>query len=96
MLLDTLAPLPPASTSASNLDRSASDLGIWGSEAATQEAPDFAAPRRAGGSTVPRTLVGPLPVTPRRGRLLVFPHVCPHEGRAVLDIPKLLLRGELI
>ena len=34
-------------------------------------------------------------VQPRRGRLLLFPHVCPHEGRAVVDVPKLLLRGEL-
>ena len=32
---------------------------------------------------------------PRRGRLLVFPHMCPHEGRPVVSVPKLLLRGEL-
>jgi len=35
-------------------------------------------------------------VTPRRGRLLVFPHVCPHEGEKVIDVPKILLRGEMI
>jgi ankyrin repeat protein len=34
-------------------------------------------------------------VTPKRGRLLVFPHVCPHEGALVVDVPKLLLRGEM-
>ena len=34
-------------------------------------------------------------VKPRRGRMLVFPHVCPHEGKEVHDVPKLLLRGEL-
>eukprot|EP00536_Pseudo-nitzschia_multiseries_P009215 jgi/Psemu1/200153/e_gw1.252.20.1 len=34
-------------------------------------------------------------VSPRRGRLLVFPHVTPHEGREVIDVPKILLRGEL-
>ena len=35
-------------------------------------------------------------VTPKRGRLLVFPHVCPHEGEKVVDVPKILLRGEMI
>ena len=33
-------------------------------------------------------------VQPRRGRLLLFPHSCPHEGLEVLDVPKILLRGE--
>ncbi|MDP2439654.1 MAG: 2OG-Fe(II) oxygenase [archaeon] len=35
-------------------------------------------------------------VQPLRGRLLCFPHVCPHEGRPVAVVPKLLLRGELL
>ena len=35
-------------------------------------------------------------VSPRRGRLLVFPHVCPHEGRPVTDVPKVFLRGECV
>ncbi|KNC86324.1 hypothetical protein SARC_01518 [Sphaeroforma arctica JP610] len=34
-------------------------------------------------------------VLPRRGRLLLFPHLCPHEGLPVVDLPKLFLRGEL-
>jgi hypothetical protein len=34
-------------------------------------------------------------VKPVRGRLLVFPHACPHAGRPVVDAPKLVLRGEL-
>ena len=41
-------------------------------------------------------------VRPRRGRILVFPHVAPHEGRPVLlgstsepTNSKLLLRGEV-
>jgi hypothetical protein len=34
-------------------------------------------------------------VTPKRGRLLLFPHECPHEGRETVDVPKTLLRGEL-
>lgn len=34
-------------------------------------------------------------VEPRRGRLLLFPHSCPHEGREVVDVPKILLRGEV-
>lgn len=35
-------------------------------------------------------------VSPRRGRLLLFPHNCPHEGRAISHKdPKLLLRGEV-
>lgn len=33
---------------------------------------------------------------PRRGRLVVFPHECPHAGMAVLDVPKKFLRGELL
>jgi hypothetical protein len=35
-------------------------------------------------------------VAPRTGRLLLFPHKCPHEGRAINgEYPKLLLRGEV-
>lgn len=34
-------------------------------------------------------------VSPARGRLLVFPHMCPHEGGVVIDLPKKLIRGEL-
>ena len=34
-------------------------------------------------------------VQPKRARLLVFPHACPHEGEAVVDVPKLLIRGEI-
>jgi hypothetical protein len=34
-------------------------------------------------------------VTPKRGRILVFPHRCPHEGLVVVDTPKMLIRGEL-
>eukprot|EP01134_Creolimax_fragrantissima_P000357 CFRG0357T1 len=34
-------------------------------------------------------------VLPKRGRLLIFPHLCPHEGLPVIDLPKLFLRGEL-
>jgi hypothetical protein len=34
-------------------------------------------------------------VAPKRGRLLFFPHSCPHEGRAVVAAPKVFLRGEL-
>jgi hypothetical protein len=34
-------------------------------------------------------------VKPVRGRLLVFPHDCPHAGRPVVDTNKLVLRGEL-
>ena len=33
-------------------------------------------------------------VAPVRGRLLLFPHKCPHEGAPLIDVPKLLLRGE--
>ena len=34
-------------------------------------------------------------VAPLRGRLLLFPHVCPHAGNPVVDVPKCFLRGEL-
>eukprot|EP00553_Chaetoceros_curvisetus_P005710 CAMPEP_0204633294 /NCGR_PEP_ID=MMETSP0717-20131115/26853_1 /ASSEMBLY_ACC=CAM_ASM_000666 /TAXON_ID=230516 /ORGANISM="Chaetoceros curvisetus" /LENGTH=131 /DNA_ID=CAMNT_0051651411 /DNA_START=300 /DNA_END=692 /DNA_ORIENTATION=- len=33
--------------------------------------------------------------TPVRGRMLIFPHACPHEGKEVVSVPKVLLRGEL-
>lgn len=33
-------------------------------------------------------------VRPVRGRLLLFPHRCPHEGAPAVSLPKLLLRGE--
>ena len=34
-------------------------------------------------------------IDPVRGRLLVFPHACPHRADAILAPPKLLLRGEM-
>ena len=35
-------------------------------------------------------------VSPQLGRLLIFPHFCPHEGRPIRgNEPKLLLRGEV-
>ncbi len=34
-------------------------------------------------------------VQPKRGRLLCFPHACPHEARSTVSIPKVLLRGEM-
>jgi hypothetical protein len=34
-------------------------------------------------------------VPPRRARLLIFPHATPHEGLQVMDVPKILLRGEI-
>lgn len=34
-------------------------------------------------------------VVPKRGRLLVFPHSCPHSGLPINSCHKLLLRGEL-
>ena len=35
-------------------------------------------------------------IAPRRGRLLIFPHYCPHEGAHTISLPKILLRGEMI
>lgn len=35
-------------------------------------------------------------VTPMRGRLLLFPHATPHEGNEVVDVPKIILRGEIM
>jgi len=32
---------------------------------------------------------------PKRGRLLLFPHRCPHSGLSVESVPKLLIRGEV-
>ena len=33
---------------------------------------------------------------PRRGRLLVMPHACPHSAAPVVSAPKLLIRGEVL
>ena len=33
---------------------------------------------------------------PARGRLVIFPHICPHAGLPTIDAPKVFLRGELI
>ena len=57
-----------------------------------------------GGETVLLDRVRPQPctplaaVTPRRGRLLLFPHMCPHRADEVVaeGLPKTLLRGEMI
>ena len=37
-------------------------------------------------------------VTPRRGRLLIFPHLAPHRADEVVaeGLPKVLLRGEML
>jgi hypothetical protein len=35
-------------------------------------------------------------VAPKRGRVLIFPHACPHDGATVVEVPKLLLRGEIV
>jgi hypothetical protein len=34
-------------------------------------------------------------IAPVRGRLFLFPHVCPHAGLPVASVPKVLVRGEL-
>lgn len=34
-------------------------------------------------------------ISPKCGRMLLFPHSCPHKGNAVVDVPKLLIRGEI-
>eukprot|EP00873_Tetraselmis_striata_P004306 jgi/Tetstr1/424570/TSEL_015095.t1 len=36
-----------------------------------------------------------LPVAPRRGRMLIFPHDCPHKAEPIGQAPKLVLRGEV-
>ncbi|KAL7476555.1 hypothetical protein ACHAW6_002415 [Cyclotella cf. meneghiniana] len=33
---------------------------------------------------------------PKRGRALIFPHLCPHCGLEVDSVPKVLLRGEIV
>ncbi|KAJ1444869.1 hypothetical protein M885DRAFT_551726 [Pelagophyceae sp. CCMP2097] len=35
-------------------------------------------------------------VRPARGRIFCFPHACPHEGRPTIDVPKVVLRAEMI
>jgi hypothetical protein len=57
---------------------------------------------RGGSTTLLKALIGKGPdnvfarVAPKRGRLLLFPHNCPHEGEEVVDAPKILIRGEAI
>ena len=33
---------------------------------------------------------------PRRGRLMLMPHACPHSAAPVESVPKLLIRGEVL
>mmetsp|Transcript_50348 Transcript_50348/g.163143 ORF Transcript_50348/g.163143 Transcript_50348/m.163143 type:complete len:595 (-) Transcript_50348:541-2325(-) len=33
---------------------------------------------------------------PRRGRLLIMPHACPHSAAPAISVPKLLVRGEVL
>jgi hypothetical protein len=33
---------------------------------------------------------------PRRGKLLIMPHACPHSAAPVVSAPKLLIRGEML
>jgi len=35
-------------------------------------------------------------VSPRRGRLLLMPHACPHSAAATVSVPKVLLRGDVL
>ena len=35
-------------------------------------------------------------VVPRRGRLLLMPHACPHAAAPVVDAPKVVIRGECV
>mmetsp|Transcript_39181 Transcript_39181/g.94740 ORF Transcript_39181/g.94740 Transcript_39181/m.94740 type:complete len:186 (+) Transcript_39181:86-643(+) len=35
------------------------------------------------------------PTKPQRGRILLFPHACPHAGNTVKDVPKICLRAEV-
>lgn len=35
-------------------------------------------------------------VQPRRGRLLLMPHACPHAASATVDVPKSFIRGEIL
>ena len=34
-------------------------------------------------------------VKPQRGRIFVFPHECPHRAEKVVEVPKLVVRGEV-
>ena len=33
---------------------------------------------------------------PRRGKLMIMPHACPHSAAPVVSAPKLLIRGEML
>merc|ERR1712151_689832 len=35
-------------------------------------------------------------VKPKRGRIFAFPHICPHEALATEEVPKVLLRGDVL
>lgn len=35
-------------------------------------------------------------VSPKRGRLLLMPHACPHLAAPVVEVPKVLVRGEVM
>eukprot|EP00929_Paragymnodinium_shiwhaense_P107575 TRINITY_DN7374_c0_g2_i2.p1 TRINITY_DN7374_c0_g2~~TRINITY_DN7374_c0_g2_i2.p1 ORF type:complete len:808 (+),score=159.28 TRINITY_DN7374_c0_g2_i2:73-2496(+) len=51
---------------------------------------------RASGGCAPGPRDVVVSVEPRRGRLFMFPHICPHLAAPVDEVPKVLLRGEVI
>jgi hypothetical protein len=84
VLLNTLSPTPEGHDDMAPLAACQSSLPTT-----TTMATAAAAAAAAASNTVLAA------VAPVRGRLLLFPHVCPHAGRPVVDVPKLFLRGEL-
>jgi len=55
---------------------------------------DAALAAHGGMAPGPRDVVGK--VLPKRGRLLLMPHACPHLAAPTYDVPKVLIRGEVI
>lgn len=55
-----------------------------------QDSGPFAVPENEKGAGVLAS------VRPKRGRILVFPHQCPHMGAVVVSTPKTILRGECL
>eukprot|EP00434_Breviolum_minutum_P014633 symbB.v1.2.012901.t1/scaffold900.1/size153842/3 len=72
-----------------------SDCAVGG-ETTFLEALDGDAQLAPSGGVAPgeRQTVGT--VSPKRGRLLLMPHACPHLAAPVVEVPKVLVRGEVL
>eukprot|EP00435_Cladocopium_sp_Y103_P064859 s140_g26.t1 len=69
---------------------------ISGGETTFLEALEGDAPLAPSGGVAPGQRQTLATVSPKRGRLLLMPHACPHLAAPVVEVPKVLVRGEVM